>query len=235
LNEVIKTLVDNMPEIQKLIQDLAPVFSDLIAEVMPPLLDLLEAILPPLIALIKAIVPIVSAVAKVVVDVVGGIIDTVSGAIEKIQGFLTGVVDFIKGITEAIKMPINAIIKGINSMFSALSIDIPDWIPFVGGKSISLPQIPMLANGGTITSSGSVIVGERGPEILNLNSGASVVPLSGDVTGTSEVVRAIQEMSNNIINAMRTNTNTVKVDDPYRIFKLVKDEERKYNTILGKA
>ncbi|MBQ0112511.1 MAG: hypothetical protein KBT03_05230, partial [Bacteroidales bacterium] len=33
LNEVIKTLVDNMPEIQKLIQDLAPVFSDLIAEV----------------------------------------------------------------------------------------------------------------------------------------------------------------------------------------------------------
>lgn len=235
LNEVIKTLVDNMPQIQKLISDLAPVFSDLIAEVMPPLIELLEAILPPLIKLIEAVVPIVSKVASVVVQVVGGIIDVVGGAITKIEDFLGGVIDFIEGVVEAIKKPINAVIGGINALFSALSFDIPDWIPLIGGNSISLPQIPMLANGGTITGSGSVIVGEKGPEILNLNSGASVVPLNNDAMGTSEVVRAIQEMSNNIISALRTNTNVVKIDDPYRIFKLVKDEEKKYNTILGKA
>lgn len=235
LNDVLKTLINNMPQIQKLIQDLAPVFSDLIAEVLPPLMELLEQILPPLIALIKTVVPIVSGVASVVVKVVGGIISTVETAIEKIEEFLGGVVDFIKGIVEAIKLPINAIIGGINTVFSALSFDVPDWIPLIGGQSLGLPQIPMLANGGTITGSGSVIVGEKGPEILNLNSGASVVPLSGDAVGTSEVVRAIQDMSNNIINAIRTNMNTVKVEDPYRIFKLVKDEEKKYNTILGKA
>lgn len=235
LNDVIRTLVDNMPQIQQLISDLAPVFSDLISQVMPPLIELLEAILPPLIKLIEAIVPIVSKVASVVVSVVGGIIDVVGQAITKIEDFLGGVIDFINGVVEAIKRPINAVIGGINTLFSALSFDIPEWIPLIGGNSISLPKIPMLANGGTITGSGSVIVGEKGPEILNLNSGASVVPLSGNATGTSEVVRAIQDMSNNIINAIRTNTNTVKVDDPYRIFKLVKEEEKKYNTILGKA
>lgn len=35
----------------------------------------------------------------------------------------------------------------------------------------------MLAKGGIIQRSGSVIVGERGPEILHLNRGAMVQPL----------------------------------------------------------
>jgi hypothetical protein len=38
----------------------------------------------------------------------------------------------------------------------------------------------MLAKGGVITGSGSVLVGEKGPEILNLGRGASVVPLTAD-------------------------------------------------------
>jgi len=33
------------------------------------------------------------------------------------------------------------------------------------------------ATGGTITSSGTVLVGEQGPELLNLGRGASVIPL----------------------------------------------------------
>lgn len=37
--------------------------------------------------------------------------------------------------------------------------------------------MPALANGGIITSAGSVLVGEAGPEILRLPRGASVNPL----------------------------------------------------------
>ena len=38
-------------------------------------------------------------------------------------------------------------------------------------------KLPGLASGGTLTSAGSVVVGEYGPEILNLPRAASVVPL----------------------------------------------------------
>lgn len=236
LNEVVKVLVDNMPEIQQMIQELAPVFSDLIAEVVPPLLELLQTILPPLIAIIKTVLPIVVTVADGIISAIKTTVNFVGDSIDSIKDFFDDMISFVKGVVEAIKQPINAVISGINSMFSALSIDIPDWIPIIGGQSISLPQIPMLAKGGTITGSGSVIVGEKGPELLNLNSGASVVPL-GNNGGMDSVVNAIQESANNVINAIKyySGSSTIKVEDPYRIFKLVKDEERKYNTVVGRA
>lgn len=228
LNELVKTLVDSMPEIQQLMQDLAPVFADLISEIMPPLLELLQTILPPLIALIKAIIPIVSEVAKVVVKVVKTIIETVGDAITSIKDFFNDVVAFIDGVVEAVKKPINALIGGINSMFSALSLDIPEWVPIIGGESISLPQIPMLAKGGTITSGGSVIVGEQGPEVLNLPTGASVQPLQG-----GDMTDVLIECTNKIISSMNDITGHITVDDPYRIFKLVKQEEIKNRVITG--
>ncbi|MFC4768745.1 tape measure protein [Effusibacillus consociatus] len=46
-----------------------------------------------------------------------------------------------------------------------------------------LRDIPGLATGGTVTKPGTVLVGEEGPELLNLPRGASVVPL--DKTGQS--------------------------------------------------
>lgn len=236
LNEVVKILVDNMPEIQKMIQDLAPVFSDLIAQVIPPLLELLQTILPPLIAIIKTVLPIVVGVVNGIIGAIKTAVSFVGDAIGSVKGFFDDMIAFIEGVVEAIKSPINAVIGGINSMFSALSLDIPDWIPIIGGNSISLPQIPMLAKGGTITGGGSVIVGEKGPELLNLNSGASVVPLNSN-DGLGSVVNAIEESANNVINAIKyySGSSTIKIEDPYRIFKLVKDEERKYNTVVGRA
>ena len=228
LNELLKTLVDNMPMIQSMMQDLAPVFADLIAQILPPLVELIKTILPPLISLIKAIAPIITEVAKVVVNVVTKIIDVVGSSIGEIKDFWTDMVAFIEGVVEAIKKPINAIIGGINSMFSALSIDIPDWVPVIGGNTLALPQIPMLAKGGTITSSGSVIVGEQGPEVLNLPTGASVQPLQG-----GDMTDILIECTNKIISAMNDTTAHITVDDPYRIFKLVRQEEIKNKIITG--
>ena len=50
----------------------------------------------------------------------------------------------------------------------------------VGGFEIGLPRIPtipMLAAGGIIRSGGLALVGEAGPELLNLPRGAQVTPL----------------------------------------------------------
>ena len=62
----------------------------------------------------------------------------------------------------------------------ALAVDkfsMPSWL---GGGSFGpwrmLDQVPLMAEGGTVTSSGLAVVGEKGPEIVKLPTGASVTP-----------------------------------------------------------
>jgi len=112
-------------------------------------------------------------------DAIGTIGDTVSSVFGAIGGFIKSVFDGIVGI---IRGPVNAVIGFINTLIDGLNnikIKIPDWVPEWGGKTIgfNLGHIPMLANGGTLTGSGTVMVGERGPELLNLPKGAQVTPL----------------------------------------------------------
>ena len=79
-------------------------------------------------------------------------------------------------IGEALGTPIKDAIKGslnwvIHAWNSLPSIDVP------GLPSVGLPKLPYLAMGGTVVAAGAAIVGERGPELLNLPRGASVIPL----------------------------------------------------------
>lgn len=88
-----------------------------------------------------------------------------------------------QGALSAAKGPINGLIGLINGAIRGLnkiSVTIPDWVPAVGGQTwgLSLPTIPMLANGGVIRTGGRVLVGERGPEFLDLPRGAQVTPLN---------------------------------------------------------
>jgi TP901 family phage tail tape measure protein len=114
-----------------------------------------------------------------------------------------------EGLVSVIKVPINLYISYINLMISTVeklinflgsavnkipSLKIPEWIPGIGGKElklpvipeIKLPRIPMLAEGGFITEPGIAMVGEQGPEILDLPGGASVIPL--DKAGDGQIV-----------------------------------------------
>ena len=132
-------------------------------------------------------------------QVFDGIIDFIRGvftgdwqrAWEGVKEIFGGV---FKGLTALAKAPVNGIIallngaiNGINKMIDALNslhFSIPDWVPFLGGKSFGLNlrhvgSIPYLANGG-ILSRGSAVVGEAGPELLTLTGGKAVVqPLGG--------------------------------------------------------
>lgn len=121
-----------------------------------------------------------------VVNFISGAITNVGNTIRSVFG---GIGDFIGAAFQSalniIRGPINGIISLVNSAINglnSLSVTIPDWVPVVGGQTwgLSIPNIPMLAKGGNIYGSGSVMVGERGPEILNLPAGASVHPLTGD-------------------------------------------------------
>jgi hypothetical protein len=117
---------------------------------------------------IDAISGAISGVGDTVGDVFGGIGSFIGSAFQ-------GALDVVRGPINGIIGLVNSAIRGINQ----LKVTIPDWVPIVGGQTwgLDIPTIPMLAKGGVITGSGSVLVGEKGPEILNLGRGASVVPL----------------------------------------------------------
>lgn len=51
----------------------------------------------------------------------------------------------------------------------------------------TLNRVPGLYQGGTVVSRGTVLVGERGPELLNLDKGASVIPLD-KASGTGQTI-----------------------------------------------
>lgn len=117
------------------------------------------------------------------VENIGNVVETVFGAI---GGFFKSTFD---GLINIIRGPVNAVIGFINTLIGGLNkikIDIPDWVPEWGGKTIgfNIAKIPMLAEGGTLASSGSVMVGEAGPEILTLPRGAQVTPLDKASAGT---------------------------------------------------
>lgn len=125
--------------------------------------------------------------ANVISPVVGFISGAITNVGNTIRSVFGGIGSFIGSAFQAalnvVRGPINGIIGLVNSAIrglNSLSVTIPGWVPIVGGQTwgLSIPTIPMLAKGGTITGSGSVIVGEKGPEILNLGRGASVVPLT---------------------------------------------------------
>jgi phage-related protein len=139
-----------------------------------------------------------------------GVVDFFKKAVDKVKGFFKGLGTSIKNvftsIVSSVKTPIQTVIgilngfiggaeKIINKVVGAINkipnINLPKKL---GGWSLGIPEmklvefgrIPGLAEGGTVTETGTVMVGEQGPEFLNLPRGASVVPLdkSGSVNIT---------------------------------------------------
>jgi TP901 family phage tail tape measure protein len=81
-----------------------------------------------------------------------------------------------EGLKDLAKAPLNGIIRMVNAAIdglNSLSVDIPDWVPGIGGNTwgMSIPKIPELAQGGIATRSTLANIGEgREPE--------AVMPLS---------------------------------------------------------
>lgn len=114
------------------------------------------------------------------------------------------VIDRINGLVSAVESAVNFIIDGINS---AMSIDIPDNVPVIGGTSFSLdlptvdiPEIPKLAKGGLATAPTLAMVGDN----RNANADPEVIaPLSklesmmGGDSEITELLRKIVELLSN--------------------------------------
>lgn len=102
--------------------------------------------------------------------------DWVKDKFGALAGFIEGVVGSISSaassIANAIKAPINAVIRAWNGLsFTMPKVEIPDWVPGVGGKgfggfTIDFPNLPTLAAGGVLTSPTLFVGGEAGTEVV---------------------------------------------------------------------
>ena len=205
ISTIIKAI---LPPLSKLIEALMPILEP----VIKILTSLLEIILPPLTKAIEAISGVIenvfAASFKALEPILEGVQTMLGGLIEFITGVFSGnweqawngVVEIFKGIWEGLtgvaKAPLNGVIGLFNGLFDEIgSIQIPDWVPdwLGGGTTLSMPHIPYLAEGGTITASGSAVVGEAGAELVELPQGAKVTPLGND-DDLSNKLNAILEM-----------------------------------------
>ena len=152
---------------------------------------------------------------------------------------LTFLTDIVTGVWEGIKKTINTIIGGIEKMansvisgintmikgLNALSFDVPDWVPVIGGetfgfniKTVSKVSIPRLATGGFVDAGQMFIAREAGPELVGnigrktavanndqiisgIEAGVyrAVVAANSGNSGGSQTIRIINEIDGDIV------------------------------------
>ena len=105
------------------------------------------------------------------------------------EGAKKGIETVWEGLTAIVKAPINWLIDGLNTFIRGLNkIQIPDWVPAVGGKGLNIPTIPKLYEGGVLRK------GQVG--LLEGSGDEAVVPLDRNRAWISAVAadmrRALQ-------------------------------------------
>lgn len=138
--------------------------------------------------------PIGSTISKVWESIsygAGKAADVVKGAWNDVTGVVKGVWNTLAGVWNDIP-----------------SVQVPDWVPSLGGHTFSLPKLPTLWHGGP-TPGGAALVGEHGPEplvrggrvvgmlgmggpeVANLPSGGYVVPNLSTLSALPGLARSI--------------------------------------------
>ena len=119
-----------------------------------------------------------------------GIKSVFSGVKDWFSSVFKGAADAIStifnGIVGVIKAPINFLINALNTVISGINkIQIPDWVPLIGGRGINIPKIPNLARGGVLKK------GQMG--LLEGNGAEAVVPLENNkkwIAATAKQLKA---------------------------------------------
>jgi len=129
-------------------------------------------------------------VRKIVDNVFGFLKDVVMGSIDIITTYVQTVLGVYKTI-------FNTIAKLWNNTIGKLSFEFPSWVPGLGGKGFSVPNIPMLGDGGIVSSPTLAMIGERGPEaVIPLNragamGGNYTINVNGGLASSAEIGQSV--------------------------------------------
>lgn len=242
------------------VQEIVSGIGDIIAAVWKLIEPIMVALKETVGAVFGFIGDIVGTAIGLVIDVLGGLIDFVAGvftgdwgrAWDGIVGIFNGIVDAIKGTINSVIGFINGLISGvcsgINTIIKAmnkLKWDVPDWVPVLGGKTfgfnlktITAPQIPMLANGGVITQPTLAMMGEysgasSNPEIAAPQSLIEQIfakAMSGYSSDMVQCFEAVIEVLREILEAIY---NADMSKDSDRLYEMIESERRKRAVITG--
>ena len=123
------------------------------------------------------------------------IVDSIFGAIK--FWISEVIVPEFKNLLGVAKTIFNGIATIWNNTFGKLSFSIPSWIPGIGGKGFDVPNIPLMADGGIVTSPTLAMIGEAGPE--------AVIPLGrgGAMGGNNVTINVNGGDPNAVVDALR--------------------------------
>ncbi|OGO90344.1 MAG: hypothetical protein A2Y17_12315 [Clostridiales bacterium GWF2_38_85] len=169
---VLLTLLDVLMPLLEPILDILLMFLEplmqLLNMILPPIIalfkNIIEKVMPPLQKVFEAVAGAVSGNFK-------NAFDGIKKVFENVKGIFTGIIDFVKnvftgnwkgawdavvkifgnifdGIKNIFKVPINWIIDGLNLFIKGLNkLQIPDWVPGVGGMGLNIAEIKRLRIG----------------------------------------------------------------------------------------
>jgi hypothetical protein len=143
-----------------------------------------------LIAILTALYFKFDGVRKIVDTVFDAITTGVKFSFDAIKTYFTAVLNIYKSI-------FNGIASLWNNTIGKLSFSFPSWVPGLGGKGFSVPNIPMLAEGGIVTGPTLAMIGEAGPEaVIPLSKmggmgGGITVNVTGGLATSAEIGQAV--------------------------------------------
>ena len=185
---LVNMFINSAPIISNIIQ----VLGTLIMGIMSTIGQAIQFVLPYIGNIISGLLNIGNVVVPAILSAILYFSTEVGNIFENVKGIFGGLIDFVTGVFSGnwelalegvktifsnafsaletlLKAPINAIISLINGVIqriNGMGIDIPDWVPILGGNkyTVNLPEIPMLAKGGF--TGGPSIAGEAGTEAV---------------------------------------------------------------------
>ena len=197
IDTIFLPLIDLLvPIIEALMPGLISVFDTLIP-VLTPILglfaELVQMLLPVLVDMINTLLPILLPFIELFADLALNIMPIINALFKAFKPLLDAIVPILEIIWDLI----GPLIEGVSKVVSGIG-------NFIGGLFGKKDKdVPGLATGGSVTRSGMALVGESGPELLNLPRGANVVPLNStannmQVTANYNITdRATAEWANN--------------------------------------
>ena len=179
IDQIIQAIARILPAVQPIFSTLVTTIGNIVTTVLPPLGTAFSMIADVIVAIAPIISDTFAGISEVVTNAISGISSVIQGGLDLISAIWTGswqgVVDafasIFGGIAEICKAPMNAVIAIINGAIRAInsiSVDIPAWVPGVGGQhwGLNLGQIPYLAKGGVVNEATTAVIGEAGKEVV---------------------------------------------------------------------
>lgn len=142
----------------------------------------------------------ISTMVDYIFRIAGRVIDILDGIVEFIAGVFTGdwerawdgITSIFKGIINLCIDIVEGFVNGIISGLNFISVDVPEWVPLIGGQHFGFDieplSLPRLATGGIVTASTLANIGEAGREaVLPLDNNTEWMDMLADRIGGRDV------------------------------------------------